>query len=80
MNQETGRFENLNFLDDSDGNMVRIKSTLQRINPQYDPGKHQDPCLSIGEIVEIKHVKFRVTRIKADGKLGLKMLNESECI
>lgn len=32
------------------------------------------PTLHVGEIVEIKGVKFEVCRIKADGKLGLKML------
>ena len=32
------------------------------------------PTLHIGEIVEIKGVKFLVTRIKLDGKLGLKMV------
>lgn len=32
------------------------------------------PTLYIGEVIEIKGVKFEVIRIKADGKLGLKML------
>ena len=32
------------------------------------------PTLYIGEVVEIKGVKFQVTRIKIDGKLGLRML------
>lgn len=32
------------------------------------------PTLFIGEIVEVKSMKFRVTRIKADGKVGLKMV------
>ena len=32
------------------------------------------PQLEIGEVVDIKGVKFKVTRIKSNGKLGLKML------
>ncbi len=32
------------------------------------------PTLSIGELVEIKGVRFMVLRMKADGKLGLKMM------
>lgn len=35
------------------------------------------PELAVGEIVEIKGVSFRVCRIKADGKLGLKMCKRS---
>lgn len=32
------------------------------------------PDIAIDEVVQIKGVDFRVCRIKADGKLGLKML------
>ena len=32
------------------------------------------PTLAIGEVVEIKGVKFTVRRIKADGRLGLRMV------
>lgn len=76
MNQETGRFENMDGMqkDAREARMAELRETTARLNPQYEPGKHQDPCLGVGEIVDIKGVKFRVTRIKADGKVGLKML------
>jgi len=32
------------------------------------------PTLTVGEIVEFSGMKFRVLRIKADGKVGLKMV------
>lgn len=35
------------------------------------------PDLAVDEIVQIKGVDFRVCRIKADGKLGLKMCKRS---
>ena len=58
--------------------MVECRTELARLNPKYEPGISQDPHLHVGEIVEIKLVKFRVLRIKKDGKIGLKMLNEAE--
>ncbi len=36
------------------------------------------PTLAIGETVEIKGVKFQVTRIKADGKVGFKMVRDPD--
>ena len=76
MNPDTGRFENLKTMekDVREKRMVELRAAVIRVNPQYEVGKRQDPCLSVGEIVEIKGVRFRVTRIKADGKLGLQML------
>jgi hypothetical protein len=35
------------------------------------------PTLYIDEIVDLKGMKFRVTRIKADGNIGLKMVPEA---
>lgn len=32
------------------------------------------PTLYVGEVIEIKGMYFTVTRIKADGKVGLKMM------
>lgn len=32
------------------------------------------PTLYVGEVVEVKGMSFRVTRIKADGKVGLQMV------
>ena len=32
------------------------------------------PCLVVGEVVRFKDMSFRVTRIKADGKVGLRMV------
>ena len=32
------------------------------------------PTLYLGEIINVKGMNFRVTRIKADGKVGLKMV------
>ena len=80
MQQDTGKFISTEGMSKAESEKVAVeaRAALVRLNPQYEPGKSQDPGLSVGEVVEIKMVKFRVTRIKADGKLGLKMLNESE--
>ena len=32
------------------------------------------PTLFVGEVVTVKGMSFRVTRIKADGKVGLRMV------
>lgn len=71
MNQETGRF------DEARGAAADLvaRAALARMN---EPGRHQYSTLQVGEVVEIKMVKFRVTRIKADGKVGLKMLCAAE--
>ena len=82
MQQDIGNFINTAEMNKRDAEKVAIetRNALIRLNPQYDPGKHQDPNLAVGEIIEIKMVKFRVIRIKADGKVGLKMLNAAEIL
>ena len=62
MHSETGRFEPVP--KEQEGKpVVRIADKFF-------------PTLAVGERVEIKGIGFVVTRIKADGKLGLKMLAE----
>lgn len=80
MNAETGRFESLDGMEkfDLDLAMKKLREARDRINPQYYPHNRQDPTLSIGEVVEIKGIRFRVLRIKADGKIALKMLHAEE--
>lgn len=75
MNNEQGTFEPVRadseFTKDGD-EIIRIYPKSQE-NPQ-GPSVKTFPLLGIGDVVEIKGVKFTVTRIKADGKLGLKMV------
>ena len=64
MQQSTGRFSDNLEMDKFKKDLSEVQvSQLQKL-----------PTLAIGEVVDIKGVKFRVTRIKANGKLGLKML------
>ena len=73
MNSEQGTFDNTRFDElTKQGDFIRV-IPKSKDNPQ-GPSVKLFPTLSIGEIVEIKGVAFFVTRIKADGKLGLKMI------
>ena len=80
MNPDNGRFESLAEMttEAREIKMAKLREARVRVNPQYDPGRRQDPCLSVGEAVAIKGVYFRVKRIKADGSLGLKMMTAVE--
>lgn len=68
MEQKTGTFELIEL-----GKEARSKDELAEELRRIE-AKAKRPTLYVGEVVEVKGVKFRVTRIKADGKLGLKML------
>ena len=62
----------------------RVLKKLDDLTPQYrTPEAVKEilrecprPTLYVGEVIEIKGMSFVVTRIKQDGKLGLKMIPE----
>ena len=66
MQQSTGR-----FIDEKQ--MGVFSKDLGPDSPAFKKLREL-PRLEIGEVVEIKGVKFAVTRIKSNGKLGLRML------
>jgi hypothetical protein len=72
MNQEKGTFEPIPDLFRKELEAANTRQEQERIL-----SKCPRPTLYVGEVVEVKSVKFTVTRIKADGKLGLKMNVES---
>ena len=76
MQQSTGNFVKLidSTPAEASHQMADLQAQIAKVNPQYDVAKASKPTLEIGEVVDIKGVKFRVTRIKRDGKVGLKML------
>lgn len=59
-----------------------LAEKIDKIEPQYRTPKAVKeilqtaprPTLVVGEVVEFNSMKFRVLRIKADGKVGLKMV------
>ena len=83
MNKEKGTFEPLpsEFTKQLDAVMVPVQGAkeLEQMRKQREHilARAPKPTLYIGEIVEIKGHKFSVIRIKADGKLGLKMVPDS---
>ena len=60
MMTETGRFEKV------PQGVVNLAEPARERAPR--------PTLAVGEIVSVKGVDFVVTRIKADGNLGLRMV------
>lgn len=67
MDQPTGTFQPLDSKQYQELKKLEDQAIAAR-------RKIEKPTLTLGEIVEIKGVKFTVTRIKADGKLGLRMV------
>ena len=65
MDQPSGRFQ---IVDDPQGGPVA----------RADFPKDPRPTLALGEAVQVKGIWFKVLRLKADGKLGLKMLHGTE--
>ena len=62
-------------MDPSSGKFNMLTEVAFRKAEQRDlKEKNECPTISVGEIVEVKGVKFRVRYIRPNGKMGLRMV------
>lgn len=71
MNTDCGRFDKLSDKEFGKAKEEEIQALAKGVKPKM-------PTVQIGEIVEIKMVRFKVIGLKTNGRLRLKMLRDSE--
>lgn len=64
------------MMEQKTGTFKEIDAALFNKDMQITPDKLKDlgPTIYVGEIVEIKGVKFQVRYFKPNGKIGLRMI------